>query len=160
MRYTLMITAALLAGPALAANVDVKLDHPENFADARDNLRSKDDVGKALAEHLQALGSKNLPADQKLEITIRDIDLAGDMRPRFRTGQDVRIIRGRADWPRVDLSYVLRSGDKVLSQGSESIADMNYTMNQSYSAGSQDAFFYEKRMLTKWFRERLAPDMH
>lgn len=163
MRFTLIvgIASALLAvGPALAGSVAVSLDHPENFSDARDNLRTREDVGHAIGEHLKALGQRYLPAEQALEVTLLDVDLAGEMKPQLRIGQDIRVLRGRADWPRVSLRYTLRSGDKVVAQRDEVVSDMNYMTHQYSATNRDDALYFEKRMLTEWFRDRFAPDRH
>ena len=83
-----------------------------------------------------------------------DVDLAGDAFPRV-VLRDTRVLRGRADWPRMHLRYTLREGDKVIKSGEDRIADMNYLMGTT-RVHQDGPFPYEKRMLDNWFDERIV----
>lgn len=147
-----LVAAGCLAAPALqAGTADVQFVEPEKFADARDNLHRREDVLKELATRLQQLAEKRLPASQSLRIEVLDVDLAGDAFPRIAL-RDTRVMRGRADWPRMHLRYTLREGDKVIKSGEDRIADMNYLMNNTRH-WQDEPFPYEKRMLDRWFSE-------
>ncbi len=154
MRTTLIAMACLASCAAMAGTVDVKFIKPETFTDARDNLMRRDEVLATLADHLKQLGAKGLPAGQTLKIEVTDIDLAGHVFPR--TPTEVRVLKGRADWPRIDLRYTLSEGDKVLGSGEEHLSDMNYLMNRPYGQLASSPFPYETRMLDVWFNERFA----
>jgi hypothetical protein len=155
MRRTLALIAALAsAATASAGTVEVKFIEPDKFTDARDGMLRREDVLKTLEERLKQLGEKKLPASQTLQIEVLDVDLAGDAFPRVAL-RDTRVLRGRADWPRVHLRYTLREGDKVLKSGEDRIADMNYLMG-SLRASQDSPLPYEKRMLDNWFAERIV----
>jgi hypothetical protein len=155
MRRTLAFIAALAsAAAASAGTVEVKFIEPDKFTDARDGMLRREDVLKTLEERLKQLGEKRLPASQTLQIEVLDVDLAGDAFPRVAL-RDTRVLRGRADWPRVHLRYTLREGDKVLKSGEDRIADMNYLMG-SLRASQDSPLPYEKRMLDNWFHERIV----
>jgi hypothetical protein len=155
MRRTLALIAALAsAAAASAGTVEVKFIEPDKFTDARDGMLRREDVLKTLEERLKQLGEKKLPASQTLQIEVLDVDLAGDAFPRVAL-RDTRVLRGRADWPRVHLRYTLREGDKVLKSGEDRIADMNYLMG-SLRASQDSPLPYEKRMLDNWFDERIV----
>ena len=79
----------------------------------------------ALTRHLQALAAQ-LPATQNLRVEFTDIDLAGHLKPLYRSGQDIRVLTGRTDWPRLALHYHLSSAGTTLASGDESLADMGY----------------------------------
>ena len=154
MRRTLILIAALASAAATAGTVEVRFIDPDKFADARDSVHSREDVLKTLEERLKQLGAKKLPASQTLQVEVLDIDLAGDAFPRVAL-RDTRVLRGRADWPRMHLRYTLREGDKVIKSGEDRIADMNYLMG-SLRASQDSPLPYEKRMLDTWFDERIV----
>ena len=140
-----------LASLAYAAGtVEVSFNEPEKFTDAGRGSFDKEHTLKGLGEHLKALG-RRLPDGQTLRLEVMDIDLAGELRP-TRSGSEVRVLRGRADWPQITLRYSLLADGRTLKAGEERLADLNY---QWMSAGlrSNDEFPYERRMLDRWFGE-------
>lgn len=154
MRAILIALACLASSTAMAGTVEVKFIKPETFTDARDNLMRRDQVLAALSDHLKQLGTKVLPEGRSLLIEVTDVDLAGNIFPRTRS--DVRVLKGRADWPRIDLRFTLREGDKVLATGEEHLSDMNYLMNPLRGGQADTPLPYEARMLDTWFNERFA----
>jgi hypothetical protein len=153
-RVLFLMTALAAATAATAGTVEVRFVEPEKFADARDGAHSREDVLKSLEGRLKQLAEKKLPASQVLQVEVLDVDLAGDAFPRVSL-RETRVLRGRADWPRMHLRYTLRDGDKVIRSGEDHIADMNYLMTSLRS--SQDTPFpYEKRMLDTWFQQRIV----
>jgi hypothetical protein len=156
MLRSLTTTLTLLAaGAAAAGSVDVRFDHPENYADARTTLGDAASIREQLAAHLRSLGERLLPADQHLKVEVLDIDLAGEMKYSWRMASEVRVLRGRADWPRIKLRYWLESGGQQLAKGEEVVADMDY-LNDSFGSVGSESLGYEKRMLERWFRARFA----
>lgn len=158
MRRTLLLMAALASAAASAGTVEVEFVKPESFADARDGMHSREDVLKSLEAWMKQVGAKRLPATQTLRIEVLDVDLAGDVFPRVAL-RDTRVLRGRADWPRINLRYTLREGDKVVKSGEDQVADMSYLMN-SPDLQYEGPFPYEKRMLERWFVERFGDGGH
>jgi hypothetical protein len=154
MRRSLILIATLASAAATAGTVEVRFIEPDKFADARDGVHSREDVLKTLEERLKQLGGKRLPPSQTLQIEVLDIDLAGDAFPRVAL-RDTRVLRGRADWPRMHLRYTLREGDKVIKSGEDRIADMNY-LTGTLRVNQDAPFPYEKRMLDNWFDERIV----
>lgn len=152
---TLSALAALcIAGAAQAGTVDVSFIEPDRFADAGRGRWSTEQTTKSLAEILQAYGKK-LPQGQALKIEVTEVDLAGEMRF-SRRGDDIRVLRGRADWPRVDLRYTLSENGQVLKSGEAHIADMAY-LQHSLAGRYREAFGYEQRMLDRWFADTFMP---
>lgn len=154
MRRCLILIATLASAAATAGTVEVRFIEPDKFADARDGVHSREDVLKTLEERLKQLGGKKLPPSQTLQIEVLDIDLAGDAFPRVAL-RDTRVLRGRADWPRMHLRYTLREGDKVIKSGEDRIADMNY-LTGTLRVNQDAPLPYEKRMLDNWFDERIV----
>jgi hypothetical protein len=143
------------AGGAFAADVTVHYVQPEKFVDMPYEPWEREDVMKQLTEHFTWLGKK-LPADQQLTIEVLDIDLAGRIIPGARSGRDLRILRGEADWPRMRLHYSLAQGGTVLASGNADLSDMAYLQKiNRYAEG--DPVRFEKAMIDEWFNKTFLP---
>ena len=138
------------AGHAVAA-VTVTFTQPENYVDMPFSSWEKDTVMKDLRGHFDKLGAK-LPQGQDLKVEVLDIDLAGQIEPRTRGTHDFRVLRGRADWPTIQLRYSIESQGKVVKSGEARINDMNYLQNQISRYSANESLRYEKRMLDEWFK--------
>jgi Protein of unknown function (DUF3016) len=139
-------------GAQAAGTVEVKYLEPTKFSDAGRSSWDIERTTAAFSEHFKALG-KELPDGQTLRLSVTDIDLAGELRP-GRHGNDIRILRGRADWPRVGMNYELVQGERAVKTGKVQVADMAYQQN-SLGARQSEAFAYEFRMLDRWFNEEI-----
>ncbi|GGE85812.1 DUF3016 domain-containing protein [Massilia psychrophila] len=143
---------ALSAGGASAA-VTVAFSHPEKYGDLPFSPSDREQVLKDLGEYFVSL-SRDLPPGQELRVEVTDLDMAGRIYPNFR-GQDLRVLRGRADWPRMALRYSLESNGRVISSGEENLSDMAYLERiNRYSDG--DTLRYEKRMIGDWFKNKFV----
>lgn len=151
---SLLLAATLVApGAVHAGTVDVSFVEPDKFVDAG---RGSFDIGQTtqvLGDHLKTFANQ-LPQSQTLKIEVTDVDLAGELRP-TRMASEVRVLRGRADWPRISLRYTLSENGRVLRNGESQINDMAY-MTQPLRSHVNDALAYERRMLDQWFRDTIA----
>ena len=154
-RTTVTAMTLLLAGLAQAGTVEVSFVQPERYTDAGHGTDAEA-TRKTLAQHLQALGLAGLPVEQRLKIDILDIDLAGETRPMLNLSNELRVVKGRADWPRIHLRYTLSDGAQTLGSGDESISDMAYLM-RSRATDRSEALPYERRLLSDWFRSHFDP---
>ena len=145
-----------LAGAAHAGSVTVSFaEPPARFSDAGDSFAEEKHNLQSLARHLETLG-RTLPAEQSLKIELLDVDLAGEMRfTRLSPGRMLRILRGGADAPRVTLRYTLESNGRVLGSAEETVADLDYA-HRGMSVYADSSLYFEKRMLTQWFRSRFV----
>ena len=150
---------ALLGGAgAIAAapgSVHVSIVGAAGYADAGATPWEIEANAKALAQHLQQLGERELPAGQTLKVEILDVDLAGALRPSSRAGREVRIVKGGADWPSIRLRYTLAVPGRPAQVGQEWLADMNYSRGFAGASGTEPLHF-EKRLLDTWFRARIV----
>ena len=140
---------ALLASSAAWAATEVTFTKPEQFTDVPFDPREREDVLKELTRHFEKLG-ESLPAGQNLKIDITDVDLAGRENPSLRSGNDIRVMNGRVDWPRIRLHYVLEQDGKVLSSGDAALSDISY-MSRINRYFSGEKLRYEKLMIDDWF---------
>jgi len=149
------VVALALPSPA-DATVTVTFIDPCNYRDAafqRDGHQAEDAVLNGIESHLQHLGKRYLTADQKLNVEILDIDLAGRIAPWRPQLNGVRLMDD-VTWPRIKLRYTLESNG-VVTSAEESVADMSYLAHvHAYFSGHR--LVYEKQMLDDWFRARFV----
>lgn len=152
LRIALCLALACGLLPARAAGkVEVKFVDPARFSDIGLSTADRDRVMRSLGDYLQSLGQR-LPEGQSLRLDVLDIDLAGQLWPR-RDGQEVRIVRDRADWPRMKIRYTLMAGGQTLKSGEDDLSDMDYRFGlRGYDLPDAD-LPYEKRMVREWFQK-------
>jgi hypothetical protein len=159
-----MLLLALALGcpsgaPAQDDRVTVELAHPEKFTDFKTSCVSRPVDVKALAAQLgrfvKTTAARLLPEGQRMEITVTNIDMAGDIEvwrnPRFcdlRTMKDVYP-------PRVDLTFrILDADGKEVRTGTRQLVDVNY-LDRSAPSGI-DQLRYEKYLLADWLQRELG----
>ena len=148
-------TRALVAGLALLASsvawagTEVQFSKPDQYTDVPFNPQERDDVLKELSRHFEKLGA-SLPSGQTLKIDVTDVDLAGRENPSLRAGQDIRVMNGRVDWPRMRLHYVLEQDGKVIRSGDAALSDMSYLTRINHYF-SNEKLRYEKLMIDDWY---------
>jgi len=143
---------ALTAGAA-SAGATVTYVQPERFSDIPFSSADRERVLVDMTGHFNKLAAK-LPAGQELKVEVLDIDLAGHVWPTH-MAQDLRILNGRADWPRMQLRYTITERGQVVRSGEEHLSDMSY-LHQANRIDRHDGLRYEKKMLDDWFKERIA----
>jgi hypothetical protein len=153
-RWMLASLLALSAGAA-SADVSVVYDHPDKFYDLPFSTWERDEMLGQITDHFKALG-KALPQGQDLRIEVTDFDPAGRLIPNARAGRDLRVLTGRADWPRMELRYAVEQNGQVIKSGEAKLADMNYQQS-SISISDSEPLRYEKRMIDEWFDKTIAP---
>ena len=100
--------------------------------------------------HIEKLAKKLLPADERLEITFKDIDLAGQFEPEHGPNfQNVRIYRD-ITFPRMHLVFRLLGPDgQMRLDGERKLTDLNYNMKIHLPTSDSD-YRYDKELLTDW----------
>jgi hypothetical protein len=144
----------LLSAGAASAAVKVTYHQPEKFADMPFASWDREQTLSLFTDYFNQL-AKALPPGQDMDIEVLDIDLAGREYP-GRTGRELRVLRGDADWPRMHLKYSLLQDGAVVKSGEAQLSDMNYLYHLSrYSDG--DTLRYEKQMIDDWFEKNIGP---
>jgi hypothetical protein len=149
--HKIMLACSLFAGAASAvqAAVTVQFVNPENFEDVALSPRDRDDILRDFERHFAKLGQR-LPPGQDLSVEVLDIDLAGRLQPSRAAMQDIRVLRGGADWPRMHLRYTLTSNGQVLRSGDVQLRNQMY-LDRLPNYLSGDNLRYEKQMIDDWF---------
>lgn len=141
----------------------VKLEwfQPEKYTDIRPSNESKATYRKHVIETFEKFWAKlseKLPSGYQLTLTIKDIDLAGDVNPLYRVdNRDIRVIKDMY-FPKITLDYQLKdaSGTVIDSAQDVKIKDMNFMSSVGLRYSSQE-FGHEKNMLDKWFTKTILP---
>jgi hypothetical protein len=151
-QFWLGALALCLVGPAMAAGkIEVRFEQPNKYSDAGRNAFDRERTLKSLGDYLQSLAVK-LPDNQTLQVDVLDVDLAGEVEHNWRgSGQDVRVLRGRADAPHIRLRYSLQSGGQAMRAGQDDVADLNYFFASPPRDRQHSDLPFEKRMLQQWF---------
>jgi hypothetical protein len=147
-------TALLVAAPA-EAEVRVRYAPTPGFTDAGNNISPNLSFRGTLTELSQifrSLGQPYLPAGERLNITVLDINVAGIQPLGGGVIGGPRIVTS-ATPPRIKVAYALYRGGAPVAHGVDDITDLNflYTQNPKFSSGP---LYYERRILRDWFEER------
>ena len=114
--------------------------------------RDTEQMVQRLATWLAKRAERVLPAGQRLEVVLVDVDLAGDYTPGRGPEMDhVRVVKDLYP-PRIELSWRVEDADGTQTDEGEAVlTDMGFL---SRTTVGSDALRYEKRMLDNWLRER------
>lgn len=139
--------------------VQVNWQQPEKYTDIRPSNSTRkayqNRVLKAF-DKIWADVAKNLPAGYQLAITVKDLDLAGDVNPLYRIdNNDIRVVKD-IYFPRMTIDYRLTdAAGQQLDAGTDvKIKDSSFMSTQPTGFRS-DEFAYEKRMLKDWYRKTI-----
>jgi hypothetical protein len=153
---TLLLSFLLIVACAAAAGtVEVSFVNPASYIDAGGSPWDKDAKLQILQRHLQSLGQRLLPANQVLKVEVLDVDLAGNLQLNRIRGEEVRVLRGKADFPRIHLKYTLEADGMAQGSGTEWVVDLDYAHGVP-SRYDTEPLYYEKRMLETWFKARFV----
>ena len=117
----MVFSGATLAQKSTAETAETKVEitwqDPKSYTDVRPSNESRKSfrnrVFKSLDEYFNKL-AEALPEGQTLEVTVTDLDLAGEVWPTMRAGAfDIRII-DTVYIPRMEFSYQLKEGDTLM----------------------------------------------
>ena len=159
----------VLSGLALAASglafgaagtpdqVSVAFVHPEKFTDLQDRRFPDERVTQAYTDDLRRFIEKRAADDlgpgRKLEVTITDIDMAGEIEPNGFHGDDYRLLRDSTP-PRIDLSFrIVDAGGQVLKSGDRHLTDLAYQQPETKTLDT--SLYFEKKLLSSWLSDEL-----
>lgn len=155
-KLVFMAAMALATAGAQAATVNMQWENPREYRDIRavqDNQkRFEERVIKELEEKFRNEAAK-LPADQTLNISVKDVNLAGEIEyfhPNYPFG--LRVMRN-VDFPQLELSYeLLDANDNVIKSGEEKLQDLSYRRN-TLTLADRSALKYEKALIRQWYEQ-------
>jgi hypothetical protein len=157
----LALCLAAAGAPAQDSRVSVVFAHPERYADLRLSCVSREADARALGDELgrflQEAAGPRVPEDQRLEIIVTDVDMAGEIESWRGPGRcDLRIVKDVYP-PRVDLQFRWIGADGAeVRAGTRRLRDSTYPTHAA--PGTADHLRYEKALLLDWLqRELRAP---
>jgi hypothetical protein len=151
----ILIFGALFGLTTLQAEVNLTFENPENFRDIEYGdgqvQRGLKVYLPVLEKHILKQAKRFMKEGQSLSMTVTDIDLAGEYEPwRSINFQDIRIVKSIYP-PRMAFSFELTDKDgEVIKSGDVHLIDMQFEYRVRFS--NSDELFYEKEMITDWFR--------
>ena len=150
-----LLGACLLLAGSVQAGVTVNFVRPDQFSDLPHAPDQRQQALDDFAEHFRRLG-EGLRPGQDLVIDVLDIDVAGREEPSRFGGDEIRVMRSGAEWPRMQLHYTLSENGRTLASGDAELADQNYRTR--VSRYPNDARWpYEMQMIDDWWRRTIAP---
>jgi hypothetical protein len=154
-KLVLSIIATLVAvGTACAGQAKVTWKEPDTYTDIREGNETRDAFRQTLFSDLELLFAdlaKQFPDGYVFDVTVTDVDLAGEVNGMHSfMWRDIRVVEA-IYWPRMSLSYTLKdSNQQVLTSGNENIKDIGFLTGLSRSGLTR--FSYEETMLREWFK--------
>ena len=157
MKKPLLSLIALLGlGTVVSAAIKTTYVDVDSFTDFSIAGGSAEDAQQVFDGVLMRSNLNGMVGENRvLELTITDIDMAGDVQPwRNRHNQDIRYVESIYP-PRMKFSYVLRDANGTeLASGEESIRDLSFDLRVR-PISMNEPFRYELEMLTDWVRKTL-----
>jgi len=147
--------AASPAKEKAEARVTVTFSEPDKFTDAADSQRGsstrREDNLAEIESYIVERASRYLAEGQRLNVTVTDVDLAGEVEPwRTHGAHDLRIVKDIYP-PRIDLSYqLLDANGAVVKEGERKLKDLMF--NWKLSIDRQDPRMHEKALIDDWLR--------
>ncbi|UJF22694.1 DUF3016 domain-containing protein [Shewanella sp. OMA3-2] len=141
--------------------VKVEWQEPDNYRDIKSSnelqSRFENRFFEAITKNINKQAEKILKPNQKLEMQVSNVDLAGDVRPTFgATVGDLRIVKELYP-PRMTFTYQILEDSKVIISGDEKLTDMGF-LNR-ISRINERPFEAETNMLDDWLKRTVAPQL-
>ena len=158
---TLVAVLALL--PAVAAaepRVEVKFGDLDKFTDLRVSItttrRDREGLAAELRSHIEREAPHYLPPATRLDVTITDVDMAGEYGPiTGPVSRDLRVVRDVYP-PCVDLDFrLLRADGSVERSGRRELRDSGFLLGSS--PHTDQLLRHEKGLLDGWLQKEFKP---
>jgi hypothetical protein len=155
---TFLVLGATLSSAVAAERGNVRIDfvQPERFTDfriqGRQERASAPIFADMISSYLSPIVARRFPG-ATLSLRFTDIKLAGRQEPwRGPQVHDIRFARNMRYPMRLEFDYSLvDSRGGVLSQGSKSIAEVDYIQRYViFNYGTRSTLFYEEMVLRDW----------
>lgn len=150
----LITLSALMFKPALAQHAQVNWVEPANYTDVKSaagyQKQHEAHVFKHISNHFNKMARMTLPEGVTLRVNVIDLDLAGYVYP-----LSVRQLSASEE-PKIKFEYQLLDGGQIIKSQSVELADPRYLFKIKMGK-SNEAYRFEKRMITEWFKKELRP---
>ncbi len=152
------LMGAACAQAAWAGDVKVSWGKMDDFTDIQASYEHKQVFREHLTQEFEAVFAglaKKLPEGFTLEVNVKDIDLAGEVKPMVGAWNGMVRVMKPIHWPRLSFEYKLSNAQaEQIASGKEELRDMDYLQRIRMPSGNT-SFEFEERMLQEWFRHQL-----
>lgn len=150
-----MLMFIVLPSTVYAGEAKVKWHDFNDFRDVRPSSQTKGSYHKHIARHIEKHITKlaeQLPEGYMLNMEITDFDLAGDVR--YGGIDEIRVVKP-IHFPRIKLNYSLTDNSGTVLNAADDVELKDMSFMDKIKRGREEAFHYEKRLLSEWFDERV-----
>jgi hypothetical protein len=154
-----VVLATLVNFPVFAGEATVKWQEPAKFTDIDPAEEQKDKFEATLFkdfDNIFAELAQRLPDNYRWQVTITDLDLAGDARPTIGgAGRKMREIKPNYP-PSITFEYKLFDAqNNLLKQDKVDLKDLNFMSRPAAVIGLRTKPFpYEEYMISQWFDQQ------
>lgn len=150
------LATSLIGCAAYAGEAKVTWREPDQYTDIREGTELRDNFRAKLFQDFESIFTdlaKQLPDGYLFEVTVTDLDLAGEVNGMHTAAwENIRIVKA-IYWPRMSINYTLKnSARETLATGQEDIKDLDFL--SSAASFGMTRFGYEERMLRHWFKKQ------
>lgn len=143
---------------ATAGEVEVKWQEPAKYTDIRAGEQDKDKFEAALFRNFDGIFAelaKKLPDGVRWQVTITDLDLAGEVKPVPSTGREMRIVK-QIDRPAISFtSKMVDAQNKLINEAKVDLKDLNFLSRSATITGKDRKLYpYEELMINQWFERQ------
>ncbi len=145
------------AGKTESANISVSFHEPSHYADIDYDGMDTDKGHKIVLDQIHSVFIETanhwLPPSYRLEVTVRDIDMAGKYEPERGTGSP-RIVKD-IYMPRIKFDYrVLDTDGKVIREGAERLHNDSFLSSPARAVRSDQEVAYDVcQLIRDWGRK-------
>jgi hypothetical protein len=137
------------------ARAEVNFFEPQKFTDVRDSYMGdfeRTTYLDSIRDHLLQQAKYYVPDGHTLNVTVTDVDMAGDFEPwRGPRFDDIRIVKDIYP-PRINLAFRLTdAAGNVVKEGRRELRDLSFMMKITMSF-RDDPVRHEKALLDDWLR--------
>ncbi|WP_169306969.1 DUF3016 domain-containing protein [Ferrimonas sediminicola] len=137
-------------------------ENPDDYRDVKAASgrqdRYENHVFATLGKQFQKSLGPLLNDDEKLVITVSNLDLAGDVRPSFgATTNDIRIVKSVYP-PRISFRWSLLDGSGNEVEGDRvELKDLGFERGPATARFNNEPLKYELAMIERWVRDEVPP---
>jgi hypothetical protein len=151
-----LMTMAIVGSAACAGEAKVTWQEPDKYTDIREGNELRDSFREKLLQDFESIFAdmaQQLPDGYLLEVTVTDLDLAGEVNGMHGASwENIRVVKS-IYWPRMSFSYTLKNpARELLVAGQEELKDLGFMSSAGLSGKTR--FGYEERMLKNWFKKQ------
>jgi hypothetical protein len=109
-----------------------------------------------LRVQIERSAAQCLSAGQTVLIRVLDVDLAGEVEPRWRRAfTPVRVMR-EVGWPRIELAYTITRNGRPDGEVHDVVSDAAYLMRVGSTLDDGQRLPHERAMLARWVASTLC----